>query len=199
MANNSICNGIIKQGLPAGDCANLPAKGYERVAVLINREDVDFTNVETSETRQNVLTALGLKAGKTGYEVHQMGADPFTGSNSALEDNAYYRSITKNFVIAVINNDRDVAGDFVDPLINGEFIAVVERKDKGRDKASAFEVLGFHNGLILTALEENPYGDYYGGGLYTLTEKAAPVSRLYLGESYEAGKAIFDSLLEAAE
>ena len=39
----SICNGIIKQGIPQGDCANLPAKGYERVAILINREDIDFT------------------------------------------------------------------------------------------------------------------------------------------------------------
>ena len=123
MANNSICNGIIKQGIPKGDCANLPAKGYERLAILINREDIDFTNVTVSETRANVLVALGLLAGKKGYEVHQMGAAPFTGSNAALEDSTYYRSVTKNLVIAVINNDRDVYGDFVDPLINGEFVA----------------------------------------------------------------------------
>lgn len=196
--SNSICNGIIKQGLPSGDCANLPAKGYERLAILINREDVDFTNVTMSETHGNVVTALGLKTGKVGFEVHQMGSTPFTGTNAALEDNAYFRSVTKNFVIAVINNDRDVYGEFVDPMLNGEFIAVVERKDKGKDKSSAFEILGFHNGLTLTALDENAYGDYYGGGLYTLTEAAAPVSRLYLGESYEAGKALFDSLLEVA-
>jgi hypothetical protein len=197
--SNSICNGLIKQGLPAGDCANLPAKGYERLAILINREDVDFTNVTLSETHQNVVTALGLKAGKSGYEVHQMGSTPFTGTNAALESNDYYKSVTKNFVVAVINNDRDVYGQFVDPLLNGEFIAVVERKDKGRDKASAFEIIGYHNGLTLTALDENAYGDYYGGGLYTLTETAAPVSRMYLGETYEAGKAIFDSLLEIAD
>jgi hypothetical protein len=197
--SNSICNGLIKQGLPAGDCANLPAKGYERLAILINREDVDFTNVTLSETHQNVVTALGLKAGKSGYEVHQMGSTPFTGTNAALESNDYYKSVTKNFVVAVINNDREVYGQFVDPLLNGEFIAVVERKDKGRDKASAFEIIGYHNGLTLTALDENAYGDYYGGGLYTLTETAAPVSRMYLGETYEAGKAIFDSLLEIAD
>ena len=198
MANNSICNGIIKQGIPKGDCANLPAKGYERLAVLINREDIDFNNVALSETHPNVLTALGLLTGKKGYEVHQMGATPFTGSNAALESNTYYRSVTKNLVIAVINNDRDVYGQFVDPLINGEFVAIVERKDKGKDQASAFEVLGYHNGLTLSALAEDAYGDYYGGGLYTLTETAAPVSRMYLGETYEAGKALFDSLLEEA-
>lgn len=197
--SNSICNGLIKQGLPKGDCANLPAKGYERLAVLINREDIDFTNVTISETLQNVVTAMGLKSGKSGYEVHQMGGTPFTGSTKALEDNAYFKSVTKNLVIAVINNDREVYGKFVDPLLNGEFVAIVERKDKGKDNASAFEILGYHNGLVLTALDEDPYGDYYGGGLYTLTETAAPVSRMYLGETYEAGKALFDSLLNAAE
>ena len=195
----SICNGIIKQGIPKGDCANLPAKGYERVAVLINREDIDFNNVTLAEGKKNVLTSLGLLAGKAGYEIHQMGSEPFTGTNAALEANSYYKSVTKNLVIAVINNDRDIYGNFVDPLLNGEFVAVVERKDKGKDHASAFEVLGYHNGLTLTALDENAYGDYYGGGLYTLTETAAPISRMYLGETYEAGKAIFDSLLEAAE
>lgn len=195
----SICNGIIKQGIPKGDCANLPAKGYERVAVLINREDIDFNNVTLAEGKKNVLVSLGLLAGKVGYEIHQMGSEPFTGTNAALEANSYYKSVTKNLVIAVINNDRDTYGNFVDPLLNGEFVAVVERKDKGKDHASAFEVLGYHNGLTLTALDENAYGDYYGGGLYTLTETAAPISRMYLGETYEAGKAIFDSLLEAAE
>ena len=196
MANNSICNGLISQGIPKGDCANLPAKGYERLAVLINREDIDFNNAELSADYPNVLVSLGLKDGKTGYEVHQMGGSPFTGSNKSLEDNAYYRSVTKTLVIAVINNDREVYGKFVDPLLNGEFVAIVERKDKGKDNASAFEILGYHNGLSLTALDEDAYGDYYGGGLYTLTETAAPVSRMYLGESYEAGKALFDSLLE---
>lgn len=196
---NSLCNSVITKGIPKGECANLPAKGYERLAILINREDVDFSNVTVSADRKNVLTALGLKAGKVGYEVYQQGSSPLTGSNASLEDNNYFKSITKNLVIAVINNDRDVSGQFVDPLINGEFIAVVERKDKGKDMASAFEVLGYHNGLTLTALDEDAYGDYYGGGLYTLTETAAPVSRMYLGESYEAGKAIFDSLLVETE
>lgn len=194
----SACDGLIKQGLPKGDCAKLPIKGYERRAVLINREDIDFSAVEKSETYANVLTGLGLKTGKTGYEIYQMGSTPYTGSNAALESNDFYKSVTKNLVIAVINNDRDVAGNFVDPLINGEFVAIVERKDKGTDNNSAFEILGFHNGLTLTALAEDANGDYYNGGLYTLTETGAPVSRLYLGETYAAGQALFESFLKAA-
>ena len=72
-------------------------------------------------------------------------------------------------------------------------------KDKGKDNASAFEILGYHNGLQISAYEADPYGDVYGGGLYTLTEENAPVTRMYLGETYEAGKALFESLKVAAE
>lgn len=190
-----ICNGIIAQGLPMGDCANLPAKGYERRAILINREDIDFLNVGMSTDYPNVVVSLGLKGEARGFEVYQMGSAPFTGTSATLESNDYYKSVTKTFVVAVINNDRDVYGKFVDPMLNGEFVAIVERKDKGADKASAFEIIGFHNGLTLTALEENANGDYYGGGLYTLTETGAPVSRLYLGETYEEGQTLFESLL----
>lgn len=194
----SICDGIIKQGLPQGDCSRLPAKGYEKRALLINRVDVDFANVTISDAHPNVITSLGLKAGKTGFEVFQLGKSPFTGSNAALEANDYYNGVTKNLAIGVVNNDRDVQGGFVDPLLNGDFIAVVERKDKGADNASAFEVIGYHNGLQISALAEDPYGDLFSGGLYTLTETGAPVTRMYLGETYEAGQALFESLLKAA-
>lgn len=194
----SSCNSIIKQGLSQMDCAARPVKGYERRAVLLNREDLDFKNVGISETRSNVITSMGLKAGKTGYEVHQMGASPFTGSSASLETNDFYKAVTKSLVIAALENDRDIFGGFVDPLLNGEFVAVVEHKGKGKDNASAFEVLGFHNGLQLSALEANVYGDQYGGGLFTLTETGAPATRMYLGETYEEGQALFESLLETA-
>lgn len=189
----SYCDGIISQGLPKGDCVQTPAKGYERVAVLINRADVDFTNVAMAEGHPNVITSLGLLEGKKGFEVHQLGKQPFAGSTSSLSAGTYYNGVNKNFVIAVLNNDREVQSGLGDPLLNGEYIAVVERKDKGKDNASAFEVLGFHNGLQISAYEADPYGDVYGGGLYTLTEENAPVSRMYLGETYEAGKALFES------
>lgn len=190
----SYCDGLITQGLPKGTCVQTPAKGYERVAVLLNRADVDFGNVEISSTHSNVITALGMLSTKKGFEVHQLGAQPFSGSSQSLSTGTYYNGVTKNLVIAILNNDRDVQGGFADPLLNGEYIAIVERKDKGKDNASAFEVLGYHNGLHLTALDADPYGDVYGGGLYTLTEENAPVTRMYLGETYEAGKALFDSL-----
>lgn len=190
----SYCDGIIMQGLPKGDCKQTPAKGFESQAILINRADVDFGNVTLSETHPNVVTALGLAEGKKGFEVHQLGAQPFSGSSQSLSAGPYYNGVNKNLVVAVINNDRDVQSGFADPLLNGQFIAIVERKDKGKDNASAFEILGYHNGLRLSAYDADPYGDVYGGGLYTLTEENAPVTRMYLGETYEAGKALFDSL-----
>lgn len=190
----SYCDGIITQGLPKGGCVQTPAKGYESVAILINRSDVDFGNVTLSESHPNVVTSLGLAEGKKGFEVHQLGVQPFAGSTQSLSAGPYYNGVNKNLAIAVINNDREVQNGFADPLLNGQYIAIVERKDKGKDNASAFEILGYHNGLHLTAYDADPYGDVYGGGLYTLTEENAPVTRMYLGETYEAGKALFDSL-----
>ena len=193
------CDGLISAGLPKGDCLQTPAKGYEREALIINRADLDFANVVISETHPNVATTFGLKAGKKAYEVHQLGKQPFSGSTTSLTAGTYYNGVNKNFVVAVLNNDRDTQANFGDPLLNGEFVAIVERKDKGKDNASAFEIIGYHNGLQISAYEADPYGDVYGGGLYTLIEENAPVTRMYLGETYEAGKALFESLKTAAE
>lgn len=190
----SYCDGLIQQGLPKGTCVQTPAKGYERVAILINRSDIDFSNVVKSG---NVVSSLGLLSGKKGYEIHQLGKQPFAGSTSSLSAGTYYNGVNKNFVIAILNNDKEVQEGLADALLNGEFVAVLERKDKGADNASAFEVLGLDNGLQLSAYEADPYGDVYGGGLYTLTEENAPITRWYLGNTYEAGKALFDSLKKA--
>lgn len=193
----SYCDGIISQGLPKGDCVQTPAKGYERVAVLINRGDIDFSNVTTAEDAPNVVTSLGLVDGKKGFEIHQLGKQPFSGSTASLSAGTYYNGVNKNFVIAILNNDKDVQSGLADPLLNGEYVAILERKDKGKDNASAFEIIGYHNGLQISAYEADPYGDVYGGGLYTLTEENAPVTRMYLGATYEAGKALFESLKKA--
>lgn len=194
----SYCDGLISAGIQKGNCVQTPAKGYEREAVLINRSDIDFSQVTTAEDALNVVTALGLKTGKQGYEIHQLGKQPFAGSTASLQQGPYYNGVNKNLVIAVLYNDRDVQAGLADPLLNGEYVAILERKDKGVDNKSAFEIIGFHNGLQLSAYESDPYGDVYGGGLYTLTEENAPMTRMYLGETYEAGQALFESLKKAA-
>ncbi len=49
------------------DCANAPIGGIEQNVVLINKEDIDYTNTTTDATNRIMVSNLQLKAGKTGY------------------------------------------------------------------------------------------------------------------------------------
>lgn len=195
----SYCDGIISKAIEDISCASPAVKGFERKGIIINREDIDFAEVEFDTTKKNVLTALPLKSGKKGYLIEQKGATPFSGTNSSANVGTYGTGINNNVAIAILNNDAEVSGEVIDSMLNGEYVVVLEMKDKGAGRNSAFRVYGFHNGLALSAYEHDPYGDTYAGGLVTLTENDAPMSALYLGASYTAGKALYDSLLVAAE
>lgn len=195
----SYCDGLISKAIEDFSCSNPAVKGFERKGIIINREDIDFSSVTFDATKKNVLTALTLKSGKHGYAIEQKGATPFSGTNSSAEVGTYGTGINNNVAIAILNNDADVANKVVDSMLNGEFVVILELKDKGTERNSAFRVYGFHNGLTLSAYEHDPYGDTYAGGLVTLTETDAPMSALYLGATYSAGKTLFDSLVASAQ
>lgn len=194
----SYCDGLITRGIQAGDCTSVPAKGFEREAILINRADIDWPGVTFDTEKKNVLTALTLLKGKKGYIIAQQGAQPFAGSTTSGVVGTYGNSVTKNFVFAYLKSDQDQSENFVDPALNGEFVAILKPKDKGEGNNSAFTVIGLHNGLVMSAFERDPYGDTFNGGLYTLTETEAPMVDVFLGDTYQAGKALWDSLLVAA-
>ena len=195
----SYCDGLITRGLNGGDCSSVPAKGFEREALLINRSDIDWSGVTFDDSKKNVLSALPLLKGKKAYLIAQQGAQPFAGSTSSGVVGTYGNSVTKNFVFAYLKQDQDLSENLADPILNGEFVAVLRPKDKGEDNNSAFVVLGLHNGLQMSALERDPYGDTFNGGLFTLTETEAPMLDVYLGATYQAGKSLWDSLQVAAQ
>ncbi len=194
----SYCDGLIARGLPKGDCSLQPKKGFEKEALLINRADIDWSGVQFDTTHKNVLTALPLLSGKKAFEVYQQGSQPFNGSTSSATVGTYVNTVSKNLVVAILNNDPSVSEEFIDPALNGDFVAIVQCKDKGSDNAGAFKVLGLDNGLTMSAFEADPYGDAFNGGILTLTESDAPTVNIYLGASYAAGKALYDGLKTAA-
>ena len=189
------CETLITAGLTF-DCGSAPARGYEPQILLINRADIDFSGVTYSTTHKNTLTALGLLSGKKGYIIETKGAAPFTGSASEAEVGTYATTVNKTIVIPVLKNDRDTAEKLEDGLLNGEFVAIRELKDKGPGNNSAFEVVGLENGARLSAYAADPYGDTFAGGLYTLQETGASRTKFYLGESYTAGKALWNSIAD---
>lgn len=190
----SYCDGLITKGLAKAACDSQPKKGWEHEALLINREDIDWNSVAYDATKKNVITALPLKTGKKAFTVYQAGSTPFTGSTASGATGTYLNTVTKNLVVAILNNDQSISEEFIDPALNGDFVAIVECKDKGADNASAYKVLGMHNGLKMSAFEADPYGDAFNGGILTLTETEAPIVNVYLGASYQAGKTLYDGL-----
>lgn len=172
------CSDLIAKGYQK-ECAREPKKGFGREAVLINYEDVDWANVVVGADA-NIITTLPLKAGgKQGYSVVNF-KDPFNGTVKSFHEGTYINSWDKTFMFATITRDQKQSLQLNDPLANAKFIAIVKNEDAGSDGKCTFEIYGFHNGLKLTAAEHNPYGDTYGGDLFTAQEQEAGRSAMYL-------------------
>lgn len=188
----AICDALISASLDA-QCA-VPKRGFEKAAVIINRADIDMAGITYSTTEPNVVTALPLKSGKKGFKVTQPGKTPYTGSSLAGATGTYLNTIDKTISIVLPNNDRELYQKFVTPALNGEFVMVLEMKDKGADNKSAFVVYGLEQGLVYDSLSGDPYGDAAGGVVLTFKEEGAASAAIYLGDTYSAGQTIFDGL-----
>lgn len=171
------CVDLIQQGYQK-DCAREPKKGLGREAILINYEDVDWANVVVGAD-DNIITTLPLKSGKVGYSIVQF-KDPFNGTAKAFHEGTYINSWDKTFMFATITRDQKQSLKLNDPLANGKFIVIVHNEDGGSDGKATYEIYGYHNGLKLTAADHNPYGDTYGGDLFTSQELEAGRSAMYL-------------------
>jgi hypothetical protein len=171
------CVDLIQRGYQK-DCAREPKKGLGREAVLINYEDIDWANVVVGADA-NIITTMPLKSGKVGYSIVQF-KDPFNGTAKAFHEGTYINSWDKTFVFATITRDQQQSLKLNDPLANGKYVVIVRNEDGGSDGKATFEIYGYHNGLKLTAADHNPYGDTYGGDLFTSQEQEAGRSAMYL-------------------
>lgn len=190
------CEGIITQAL-SEKCADHP-HGFEKIGCIINRGDIDFS---AGTITGNILDQIVLLNNKIGFKVLQYGTKPFNGTKkSGVSKESAPGKMNKTVQFFVPDHDPEVDEGFVDAILNGEFVMVLENKDKNSSSNNAaFEVFGWHNGLHFTAVEQDTYGDYGSGWLITLEETEAPSSSLYLFKtSYATTKAAFESLYTAA-
>lgn len=189
------CEGIITRGL-FKECSNHP-NGFERVGIIMNRGDIDWNAVTIASGTTNVVGTFALNNGATGFKVLQYGTKPFNGTKkSGVSKEAAPGKMTKTVQFFVPDREPTVDENFIDALLNGEFVMILETKDKGSRNDAAFEFFGFHNGLHFTAIEQDNYGDYGSGWLVTMEETEAPASSMYLFKtSYAATKTLFLGLL----
>ena len=189
------CEGIITQAL-SDKCVDHP-HGFEKIGCIINRGDIDFS---AGTVTGNILDQIVLLNHVLGFRVLQYGTKPFNGTKkSGVSKESAPGKMNKTVQFFVPDHDPAVDEGFVDAILNGEFVMVLENKDKHpATNNAAFEVFGWHNGLHFTAVEQDTYGDYGSGWLITLEETEAPSSSLYLYKtSYAATKTAFQSLYTA--
>ena len=185
------------------NCIDPIVGGLEANGVIINRQDVNFDNVTFDPQRPNVVSALPLKAGKRGYRIYVPGPTPFNNTQSVMEVGTNRNTFTHDLGFVVLDNDPDVCGNVIDNLANGEFVVVYENKFKNLNKAttpgdSAFQIVGYHQSLKATTLENNKYSeDTEGGWNVLLQETRSPVSGLFLyNTDLDSTRTLFNSLTE---
>lgn len=190
------CTGLITQGL-SKTCKNHPF-GFEKKGVLVNRPDVNFGSVTYATGKTNIIENFPLNSGATGFEIVQFGTKPFNGTKkSFVSKESSPGKMTKTVQFFVPGHDPAEDEGFVEAIMNGDFVMILENKDKNETtNNAAFEVFGFHNGLHATAMEQDTYGDYGSGWLITLEETEAPSAAMYLfATSYAATKTLVEGLL----
>lgn len=193
------CTGLISQSL-SNTCKNRPF-GFEQKSIIINRPDIDFGSVVFNTGSTNSIKTMPLLTGKSGFQVVNFGTKPFNGTKkSGVTKETSPGKVTKVVQFFVPDHDPAVDEGFIDAILNGEFVMILEHKDKNETaNDAAFEIYGYQNGLHFTAMEQDEYSDYGSGWLITMEETEAPSSGMYLFDtSYSATKTKFNAYLVAA-
>jgi len=142
------------------DCLEKPIAGIEGKGVLINRADIDFASV-VRNAEGTIITALPLLPGKTGYAIDNIKNLNYVGAELVVgdTDNSFKQSYSSRFPRV---DEKGLQN--INAMINGEFVFVQERKDKGSDLTTAFIVVGLDVGLKIT---EGKYTTNENKGAFT--------------------------------
>lgn len=193
---SNLCESLIKAAITA-NCENPIVRGLEPDGIIINRSDIDFA---TCTVTGNVISSLVLKPGKVGYPVYQMGSTPFTGTKVSLTTGTYRNKFQNEVVIAILDNNPDVASKVIDGLANGSFVVILRNRHKGEDGKAEYQVFGYYQGLTASAIENDKYSeDLDGGWLVNLQESNAPTSAMFFYVTSSAATATAYAALLASE
>lgn len=172
------------------DCDNPRIAGYEDVALIFNRNDIDWTAVTVDANNPRIVKTISMATGKTPFVVYnpKMANLPFNGTNTAFAtDNDRY---TKQVIFYFKGIGGDASMNVVEPLKSGQFVMLLQRKDHTGD--GSFQLVGYQSGLTATAQEQNEENGYWSMTMET-SEPSAEVS--FFNTDYATTKTAFDTLL----
>lgn len=179
----------------APDCDTPRVRGYEDVAIIVNRNDIDWSAVTYATGKKNIIEsfALGSGAGIKPYVIYQPRTNPsrFNGTQAELQTESSDYLKTLQFYYEGIGGDSSEL--VIEPLKNGEFVAILQRKDHRGD--GSFQVIGLQSGLVATAEVQNEDTGYW---LVTMTTNEPSGEMSLFKSDYVTTKAMFDALVAAA-
>lgn len=177
------------------DCDNPRVSGYETKALIINRDDIDWSSITVDSTNPRIIKTLALNsgAGIKPYVIYNPRVNPasFNGTQTEYSsDNDRYIK-TLQFYFEGIGGGASM--NVVEPLKSGSYLVILQRKDHSGD--GSFQIIGYQSGLVASSQVQDEVTGYW---LITMncTEPSAEIA--FFNTDYATTKAAFDTLLAQA-
>ena len=173
-------------------CSAPRIKGYEQIGIIINKNDIDMSNMALS-VDGHTFGSLTLKSGKKFGVIYNSKKNPlpFGGTQTAYNRDANQYDKTVQFYYEGVGYDS--ALKVVEPLKDGDYVVILERKNK---TGGTFQVFGLQKGLSCgndggaqVQDEENGYW------LMTMTTQEPFAEIEYLDGTIEETKVFFDGFI----
>lgn len=189
LATFTPCIGLLASSVTQ-DCDNPRIAGYEDVALIFNRSDIDWTAVTVDAQNSRIVTGITMVSGKKPFVVYnpKMANLPFNGTNSVFASDV--DRYTKQVMFYYKGIGGDASKDVIEPLKSGQFMMILQRKDHIGD--GSFQLIGYQSGLTASAQELNEEQGYWSMTMEA-SEPSAEVS--FFDTDYVTTKAAFDTLL----
>lgn len=186
----------ITAGYVAEACGGAPTPGTTGRVVLMSYNDIDRGR---STVTGGVISGIILKSGKKGYEFDTL-PNAVTGDSSVTQG-TYINTVSHSLALRILAKNQN-AKDFVNQMVNGLVVALVENKNHGDEGEVKWEVYGWNAGLSLSELSAST--EMSDNVAYSMTlstpsvgsEAMIPMS-FYSTSEEETDEAV-DALLSAA-
>jgi len=150
-----------------------------------------YTSATTKDANSTIVSSFVLKSGCKAYKINQL-KKAFTDTETSMEVGDNRNTFTNTLAFKIFDQGPKVAS-VVNGLSSGEFVVILEQKDKSEDTfeyaagESKYRVFGLENGLTASEITNNAYDESIGNGWsIKMEETAGSSSAYYLFDTDEA-------------
>ena len=177
------------------DCDNPRVSGYETTALIINRDDIDWSSITVDSSNPRIVKTLALNSG-TGikpYVIYNPRVNPASFNGTKTEYSSDNDRYTKTLQFYFEGIGGGASKDVVEPLKSGSYLVILQRKDHRGD--GSFQIIGYQSGLVASDEVQDEDTGYWLITMNT-TEPSAEIA--FFNTDYATTKAAFDTLLAQA-